>query len=119
MTVQPALFAPILLASLALFAWSCYRRFSLVALGTEEERTAPVAARLGEMFRYAFGQKRVVKKVFGLNHFVIFWSFIILAVANAEFLLHGIVPQVSISALPEGSPTPCSSFSTSSRSWRS
>lgn len=102
MTVQPALFAPILLASLALFAWSCYRRFSLVALGTEDDRVTPFAVRLGEMLRYAFGQKRVVKKVFGLNHFVIFWSFIILAIANAEFLLHGIFSQVSISVLPEG-----------------
>ena len=52
------------------------------------------------MLLYAFGQKRVVSRFFGLNHFIIFWSFIILLIANSEFLLHGLFPSISLSNLP-------------------
>jgi hypothetical protein len=45
------------------------------------------------MLLYAFGQKRVVSKLFGLNHFIIFWSFLILLVANSEFILNGLFPH--------------------------
>ena len=98
---HPVLFAPLLLASLAFFGWSVYRRFSLVLLGQPEQRLDQPARRLKEMLLYAFGQLRVLKKPFGLNHFVIFWSFMILAVANAEFLVNGVLPSVSLDLLPE------------------
>ncbi|MHB8104979.1 MAG: (Fe-S)-binding protein, partial [Dehalococcoidales bacterium] len=52
---------------------------------------------------YAFGQKRVVKKPFGINHFVLFWAFMILLISNTEFLLNGLFPDViSFSRLPDG-----------------
>jgi Fe-S oxidoreductase len=102
MTPNPTIFIPLLIVSLGVFAWSCWRRFSLVALGTAENRFDNVGTRVGEMLLYAFGQKRVLAKPFGLNHFVIFWSFIILLVSNTEFLLHGVFPSVSLSRLPEG-----------------
>ena len=102
MTPNPTIFTPLLIISLGIFAWSCWRRFSLVALGTAENRFDNVGTRVGEMLQYAFGQKRVLAKPFGLNHFVIFWSFIILLVSNTEFLLHGVFPSISLSRLPDG-----------------
>ncbi len=102
MTLNPTIFTPLLIISLGVFAWGCWRRFSLVALGTAENRFDNVGARVGEMLLYAFGQKRVLAKPFGLNHFVIFWSFIILLVSNTEFLLHGVFPSISLSRLPDG-----------------
>ena len=102
MMPHPAFFTPLLLASLAFFCWSVYRRFSLVLHGQPEERLDHPARRLKEMLLYAFAQMRVLKKPFGLNHFVIFWSFMILAIANGEFLLNGVFPSVSLSLLPEG-----------------
>jgi Fe-S oxidoreductase len=39
-------------------------------------------------------------KPFGLNHAVIFWAFVILLIANGEFLLSGLNPGVSLSILP-------------------
>lgn len=89
MTPNPSIFAPLLLASLAVFAWGVWKRLSLISLGQPEDRNGS----LGDMFRYAFGQKRVVAKPFGINHFVIFWSFMILMVANTEFILNGLFPQ--------------------------
>jgi len=37
------------------------------------------------MLLYAFGQKRVISKPFGFNHFFLFWGFLILFLSNAEF----------------------------------
>lgn len=102
MSVNPAFFGPLLLASLLLFLWSCYRRFSLLALGRPENRLDNIPFRIWDMLLYAFGQKRVVKKAFGINHFVIFWSFIVLLIANAEFLVKGVFPSLSLARLPEG-----------------
>lgn len=89
MIPRSSLFALLLITSLAVFAWGVWRRLSLISLGQPEDRNGS----LGDMFRYAFGQKRVVAKPFGINHFVIFWSFMILMVANTEFILNGLFPR--------------------------
>jgi Fe-S oxidoreductase/nitrate reductase gamma subunit len=101
MTDISAIFAPIFIASLAFFVWSCFRRFSLVTVGTAEDRFSDPARRVGEMLLYAFGQKRVVSRPFGINHFIIFWSFLILLMANGEFILHGLFSGVSLTLLPD------------------
>lgn len=102
MTSQSALFTPLLLAALAFFCWSVYRRFSLVLLGQPEQRLDRPVERLEKMFLYAFAQLRVLKKPFGLNHFVIFWAFMILAIANTEFLINGVFPTFTLDFLPDG-----------------
>ncbi len=96
----PAIFTPLLIAALVFFVWSCYRRFSLVALGKPENRFDHFSLRIWDMLLYAFGQKRVVQRPFGVNHFIIFWSFMILLAANAEFLVAGVFPTVSLELLP-------------------
>lgn len=93
MTPNPTIFAPLLIASLAVFVWGCWKRFSLISLGRPEDRFDNLGTRLGEMLLYAFGQKRVVAQPFGINHFIIFWSFLILLVANTEFILNGLFPH--------------------------
>ena len=93
MTPDPTVFAPLLLASLAVFAWGCWKRLSLISLGRPDDRFGNIGTRFGEMLLYAFGQKRVIAKPFGFNHFIIFWSFLILLVANTEFILNGLFPN--------------------------
>ncbi|HYS44542.1 MAG TPA: electron transfer flavoprotein, partial [Geobacteraceae bacterium] len=100
MTPNPAIFAPLLIVSMVFFAWSCYRRFSLVALGKPEDRFDRLGSRLGKTLLFAFGQRRVAAKPFGVNHVVIFWGFLVLLIANGEFLLHGVLPGVSLALLP-------------------
>lgn len=102
MTPNPTIFTVLLVASLAVFAWGCWKRLSLISLGQSEDRFDNIGSRIGEMLLYAFGQKRVLAKPFGINHFVIFWSFIILLIANTEFLLHGVFPAISLAKLPDG-----------------
>jgi Fe-S oxidoreductase/nitrate reductase gamma subunit len=89
--------------AIALFAYSCYRRFRLIALGKPENRFDNIGRRVWNMLFYAFAQRRVISKRFGLNHFVLFWCFLILLIANTEFLLHGLAPDhISLSLLPSG-----------------
>jgi Fe-S oxidoreductase len=99
--MQQPLFTGLLLVSLSLFAFSCYRRLSLVGVGAGEYRFDQPLSRLRDMLVYAIGQKRVVKVGFGINHGVIFWGFLVLALANAEFLVAGVVPGLSFELLPK------------------
>jgi len=100
MQPNPVIFTPLLIAACTLFVWSCYRRFSLVAVGLPEDRCSGLAARLRGTFLFAFLQKRVVSRPFGINHLLIFWSFLILVLANTEFLLGGVFPAARLSLLP-------------------
>ncbi|MFU8767292.1 MAG: heterodisulfide reductase-related iron-sulfur binding cluster, partial [Candidatus Methanoperedens sp.] len=92
-------------AAIALFCWSCYRRFRLVFLGRKENRSNDIVMRLRNVLYYAFGQRCTVSHgyCFGWNHLVLFWSFMILLIANTEFLLEGMFPDsISFSLLPAG-----------------
>ena len=100
MSPNPTIFAVLLLASLVVFCAGCYRRLSLVRLGQPEERCDNVGRRLTQMFAHAFAQKQVLGKPFGVNHAVIFWSFLVLLLANGEFIARGIFPACSLSLLP-------------------
>jgi Fe-S oxidoreductase len=93
MTPNHTIFTSLLIASLAVFAWGCWKRLSLISLGAAEDRFDNIGQRIGEMLKFAFAQKRVLAKPFGINHFVIFWSFIILLIANTEFILNGVFPR--------------------------
>jgi len=96
---QQTVFTILLLGSLGLFAWLTWRRLALMALGRPENRFDRPLVRLRAMVVDAIGQRRVVQRPFGCNHLVIFWSFLVLALANGEFLLQGIFPGFSIGRL--------------------
>jgi Fe-S oxidoreductase/nitrate reductase gamma subunit len=96
-------FIVVFIAAILLFGWSCYRRFGLVTIGRPDNRFNRPVKRFGNMIYYAFFQRRVVSKTFGFNHFMLFWAFMILLLANAEFLLNGLAPDViSYARLPDG-----------------
>jgi Fe-S oxidoreductase len=95
-------FIVVFIFAVLLFAWSCRRRFGLVFRGRPDRRFDKPLTRLGNMLLYAFGQRRVVSKPFGLNHFTLFWAFMVLLLANTEFLVNGLAPAVSYARLPDG-----------------
>ncbi len=103
MTSNVIVFIVVFAAAILFFGWSCYRRFGLVLRGRPDNRFNALHKRIWNMLFYAFGQRRVVSKPFGINHFVLFWAFMVLLIANAEFLLNGLAPDViSFSRLPDG-----------------
>jgi Fe-S oxidoreductase len=102
MSTTVIVFIIVFVLAVVFFFYSCYRRFGLVAKGRPENRFNSFGRRIGNMLFYAFGQRRVVKKPFGINHFVLFWAFMILLISNTEFLINGIFPNVGFSHLTNG-----------------
>lgn len=98
MQINNTAFIIVFVAAMLFFAYSCYVKFGLVALGASDKRSGS----LGNMFKDAIGQTRVISGPFGINHAMLFWSFLVLVLLNAEFLLGGLVPAISFSVLPKG-----------------
>jgi len=94
-----AIFTMLLLLAGGIFCYSAWRRLSLIRLGRGENRFDHVPSRIWNMLLYAIGQKRVMDRPFGVNHMVIFWSFLILALANGEFLIQGVFPGFSLGSI--------------------
>src|SRR6185369_16007793 len=92
MTPTPLIFAPLLIAAISFFAVNCWKRLSLTAVGRPEQRLDNLVGRIGDTLRYALAQKRVLAKPSGVIHVAIFWCFLVLVLANGEFLLHGLLP---------------------------
>uniref|UniRef100_C6E1H1 4Fe-4S ferredoxin-type domain-containing protein n=1 Tax=Geobacter sp. (strain M21) TaxID=443144 RepID=C6E1H1_GEOSM len=100
MPTNQMFFMPLFVIALVAFCFSCYQRLQLVAVGTPEDRFDRPGERLAGMFRYAFGQERVLARPYGLNHFALFWAFMLLLVANVSFLAEGLFPGFTLSILP-------------------
>ncbi len=100
MTTTQTYFIPLFTVAIMIFAWSCWKRLSLTALGRSDDRLENIGQRVGDTIRYAFAQIRVLHKPYGIVHLVIFWSFIFLVIANTEFILHGLLPAISMELLP-------------------
>ncbi|MCE1225315.1 MAG: (Fe-S)-binding protein [Geobacteraceae bacterium] len=101
MTPTPTIFAPLFIVATALFIWSCWKRLSLTALGKADDRLDNIGQRISDTLSYAFAQKRVLAKPSGLIHVAIFWCFLVLMVANTEFILHGLFPAINFAILPD------------------
>ena len=103
MTATVIAFIIVFILAVIFFAYSCFRRFGLILRGRPDNRFNAIGRRFWNMLFYAFGQRRVVSKPFGINHFVLFWAFMVLLISNTEFLLNGLAPDViSFSRLPDG-----------------
>ncbi|MFC1786739.1 heterodisulfide reductase-related iron-sulfur binding cluster [Halobacteriota archaeon] len=105
MSPNISIFAVIFVASVALFGWSCFRRFRLVTLGKADNRFNNIGKRIANMLYQAFVQRCTVSHGyrFGLNHLVLFWCFMILLIESTEFLFNGVFPDyIDLSLLPAG-----------------
>lgn len=98
MSSHHAVFTVLFTAAVFSFLLSCYQRLRLVSIGAPENRFDAPSRRLLEMLRYAFAQKRVLARPYGFNHFLLFWAFMLLLVANGAFLLEGLIPGFSLTA---------------------
>jgi hypothetical protein len=85
------------------FIWSCRNRFRLISLGKPENRSGSFIKRLWNVVIYPLLQRCAINPFyrFGMNHAILFWCFIVLLLANGEFLIHGVIPGATFSALPK------------------
>jgi Fe-S oxidoreductase len=93
---ENVLFAIFFTALTLLFLYSAFRLVRLIRMGQPDTRLrGQWGKRFLTMLLYAFGQRRVISKPFGFNHFFLFWGFMILFLSNAEFALNGLFPSFS------------------------
>src|SRR5580765_8877183 len=111
--MRRALFAVLLVAAFAMFAWTVRRFARLIFSARPEDRTDQVGARIDSVMRFFFGQKKVVEKTTlparrwprfvsamgSKYHFVIFWGFIIITVGTGETLVQGLLPSFSLAGV--------------------
>src|SRR4030042_1847565 len=91
---ENVLFGSIFTLAVVIFIMSTVRLIRLILLGGPDSRLkGQFWKRTLSMLEYAFLQKRVISERYGLNHFVIFWGFIVLLFANIEFVLAGLFPD--------------------------
>lgn len=84
----PLAVAVILGMALLAFAYSAYHRSVLLLAATgSDNRSDNVPARLGKMFEFAFGQKRLLFRdtASGVMHALIFWGFCVISLRTITF----------------------------------
>lgn len=95
-SLESLVFYIVFIGASALFLRNVYRLFAMVCLGRFENRFDLLLTRFKGMLVYAFAQARVVSEKFGINHFFLFWGFMVLALTNFEFLVSGLFPRFSL-----------------------
>jgi Fe-S oxidoreductase len=102
MDIGSLIFAILLLFAFAVFARRIYLLSAMVLLGQGENRFDHITGRVRSLLVYGFGQKRVLDKPFGFNHFLLFWGFIMLQLfVNVEFIINGVFPAFSLRFIGE------------------
>ncbi len=94
-------FGILLALATGFFVRGCRDRLRLMLAGRSEARRDRLWERLRGVVVYAFGQRRVLRRKFGRNHFIIFWAFMVLLLANGEFVASGLNPAWSLDFLPQ------------------
>jgi Fe-S oxidoreductase len=98
-TLESLIFAVLLVCGIGFFLRNVFRLFSIVCLGQWDNRFDHLWSRLKGMFVYAFLQLRVVSEKFGINHFFLFWGFMVLLLINMQFFISGVFPRFSFAFL--------------------
>jgi Fe-S oxidoreductase len=93
-------FIILFVVSMGFFAYSMTKKIGLVRQGKPLNRTDRGGIRTAATLINAIFQKSVIRGSFGFNHALLFWSFLILLLANGEFLLHGLIPRAAFIMLP-------------------
>jgi len=111
--MKRALFAALLLASLACFAWTLRRFGRLIFAGRPQDLSDRPGQRLGSVMAYFFGQKKVVERaaipaaraqrlvtaIGSRYHFLIFWGFMVITIGTTETLIQGLFPSFSLAVI--------------------
>src|SRR5512137_322264 len=95
-TTENVLFAILFSILVMTFLYSTVRLIRFIALGRPDPRLrGQWLRRFKTMLLYAFAQRRVVAESFGVNHFFLFWGFLILFHSNMETVFNGLFPDFS------------------------
>ncbi|MEE8396255.1 MAG: (Fe-S)-binding protein [bacterium] len=94
--MNPTLMTLILVAGLAVFAYTIYTRLAVLARMAPENRIDRPLARLGLLFRIGLGQSKLIarkhERSSGAMHFFIFWGFLVLGLREIIMFGEGFSP---------------------------
>ena len=93
--IENVIFAILLVGGVLFFLKNAFRLLAMICLGRTENRFDRLIDRFKGMLVYGFGQLRVVSEKFGVNHFLLFWGFLVLVCVNSEFFIAGVFPKFS------------------------
>ncbi|MBI5472334.1 MAG: 4Fe-4S dicluster domain-containing protein [Ignavibacteriae bacterium] len=94
------IFAVVLVAAFAFFAYNVNRLIAYLKLGKKENRFANPGQRIKNVLTIALGQSKLLREPFaGLLHALIFWGFVVLLTAVIESIIEGLIPGASLAFL--------------------
>ena len=90
-------FLVILAYTINLVVYLISSRIKFIKLGKKTEFDNNVKERLGQIFTYVFGQKKLLKdKNSGAMHVIIFYGFIVVQLGAIDFIIKGIYPSFNL-----------------------
>ncbi|HEX3035877.1 MAG TPA: heterodisulfide reductase-related iron-sulfur binding cluster [Thermodesulfobacteriota bacterium] len=108
--MKPIIMVILLILSFAFLAYSIYRLVRRVQLGKrpvgegagQVKPFDSVGERIKNVLVFVFGQKRLLKfyTFAGVEHFMLFWGFVIITLGTIEILIAGIFPGFKIAPGP-------------------
>jgi Fe-S oxidoreductase len=103
--MNPVAMLSMLVAALAAFGWSAYRRAMLLRVGVAENRFDDIGARVSNVLTYALGQKKMYKyRSAGLAHHMIFGGFMVLLLRTIVLVGRGLSPEFNLFVLGPAQP---------------
>jgi Fe-S oxidoreductase len=92
--MKPVIMAILIIAAFGFFFYNIYNLIKILRIGKYEARFDNIVERIKRVLIYVFGQKRLVKNYTfaGVEHFMIFWGFVIITIGTIELLLGGVFP---------------------------
>ncbi len=93
--ILPWVLGGIVLAASVGFFLGIWPKWQVLQMGAPDDRFGNIPARIGAVFKIAFGQSKMFKdKGPGWMHALIFWGFLILLLRASEFFLWGFFPSL-------------------------
>ena len=111
--LKQIVFAVLLTAAMAMFAWTLRRFAKMLLSGRAEKRTDRIEARVDSLLFFFFGQRKVIEEVDipatrwprfsnlmgSRHHFIIFWGFLVICLGTLETFAQGLWPAFSWSLI--------------------
>ncbi|APR85704.1 Fe-S oxidoreductase [Minicystis rosea] len=98
--MNPIAMLIIIVALSAVFAWSANRRWQLLKVGRDENRTDDLGERIKGTFIYAFGQKKMpYYRLAGIAHILIFGGFLVVQLRTLMLWGRGFDPSFNLFVL--------------------
>ena len=91
--MKPIIMAVLITTAFAFFFYNIYNLIKILRLGKSEMRFDNLTERFRRVLVYVFGQKRLLKNYTfaGIEHFMIFWGFVIITIGTIEMLAGGVI----------------------------